>query len=176
MRRGSMPTAASRAARSSTRTSSGTASSRSTSASSRPARGATSRSGASSTRSPRASRSRSYLPEILYRYGEDEAAYARILALTDPAKERREYPEVPFAVVGRRRDRPHGRPARCHGADGRDALRAHFRDALGRAAEPARSSTASSTSVTRRGTARRSRPARAGRSSGGPSSRAFGTN
>ena len=42
----------------------------------------------------------SYLPEILYRYGEDEAAYARILALTDPAKERREYPEVPFAVVG----------------------------------------------------------------------------
>jgi hypothetical protein len=42
----------------------------------------------------------SYLPEILYRYGEDEAAYARILALADPAKERREYPEVPFAVVG----------------------------------------------------------------------------
>ena len=42
----------------------------------------------------------SYLPEILYRYGEDEAAYARVLALTDPAKERREYPEVPFAVVG----------------------------------------------------------------------------
>jgi hypothetical protein len=42
----------------------------------------------------------SYLPEILYRYGEDEAGYARILALADPAKERREYPEVPFAVVG----------------------------------------------------------------------------
>ncbi len=42
----------------------------------------------------------SYLPEILYRYGEDEVAYARILALADPAKERREYPEVPFAVVG----------------------------------------------------------------------------
>jgi hypothetical protein len=42
----------------------------------------------------------SYLPEILYRYGRAEAAYARILALTDPAKERREYPEVPFAVVG----------------------------------------------------------------------------
>jgi hypothetical protein len=42
----------------------------------------------------------SYLPEILYRYGQDEAAYARILALTDPAKDRREYPEVPFAVVG----------------------------------------------------------------------------
>ncbi len=42
----------------------------------------------------------SYLPEILYRYGQDDAAYTRILALTDPAKERREYPEVPFAVVG----------------------------------------------------------------------------
>jgi hypothetical protein len=42
----------------------------------------------------------SYLPEILYRYEEDEAAYTRILALADPAKERREYPEVPFAVVG----------------------------------------------------------------------------
>ncbi len=42
----------------------------------------------------------SYLPEILYRYGQDEAAYARILALTDPAKDRREYPEVPFAVAG----------------------------------------------------------------------------
>jgi len=42
----------------------------------------------------------SYLPEILYRYSEEEAAYARILALADPAKERREYPEVPFAVVG----------------------------------------------------------------------------
>ena len=42
----------------------------------------------------------SYLPEILYRYGQDEAAYSRILALADPAKSRREYPEVPFAVVG----------------------------------------------------------------------------
>jgi hypothetical protein len=42
----------------------------------------------------------SYLPEIFYRYGADDAAYARIIALTDPAKSRREYPEVPFAVVG----------------------------------------------------------------------------
>jgi hypothetical protein len=42
----------------------------------------------------------SYLPEVLYRYGADEAAYARILGLTDPAKERRDYPEVPFAVIG----------------------------------------------------------------------------
>jgi hypothetical protein len=42
----------------------------------------------------------SYLPEILYRYGADEAARAEILALTDPGKSRREYPEVPFAVIG----------------------------------------------------------------------------
>jgi hypothetical protein len=42
----------------------------------------------------------SYLPEIFYRYGEDKAAYAEILALSDPAKKRREYPEVPFALVG----------------------------------------------------------------------------
>ena len=42
----------------------------------------------------------SYLPEILYRYGRAEAAYARLLALADPAKARREYPEVPFALVG----------------------------------------------------------------------------
>jgi hypothetical protein len=42
----------------------------------------------------------SYLPEIFYRYGADKAAYAEILALTDPTKKRREYPEVPFAVIG----------------------------------------------------------------------------
>jgi len=42
----------------------------------------------------------SYLPEIYYRYGADEAAYDEILALADPAKKRREYPEVPFAVIG----------------------------------------------------------------------------
>jgi hypothetical protein len=42
----------------------------------------------------------SYLPEILYRYGKDEAAYARLLALADPAKARREYPEVSYAVIG----------------------------------------------------------------------------
>jgi len=42
----------------------------------------------------------SYLPEIFYRYGHDEAAYREIMALTDPEKKRREYPEVPFAVVG----------------------------------------------------------------------------
>ncbi len=42
----------------------------------------------------------SYLPEIFYRYGADEAAYAEILKLSDPAKKRREYPEVSFAVIG----------------------------------------------------------------------------
>ena len=42
----------------------------------------------------------SYLPEIFYRYGADDSAYAEILRLSDPAKKRREYPEVPFAVVG----------------------------------------------------------------------------
>jgi hypothetical protein len=42
----------------------------------------------------------SYLPEILYSYGEDAAAYSRILGLADPAKARREYPEVSFALLG----------------------------------------------------------------------------
>jgi hypothetical protein len=42
----------------------------------------------------------SYLPEIYYRYGPREAAYDEILALSDPAKKRREYPEVPFTVIG----------------------------------------------------------------------------
>jgi hypothetical protein len=42
----------------------------------------------------------SYLPEIFYRYGRDAAAYAEVLKLSDPGKKRREYPEVPFALVG----------------------------------------------------------------------------
>jgi hypothetical protein len=42
----------------------------------------------------------SYLPEIFYRYGEDGAAYRELLDLSDPAKKRRDYPEVSFAVVG----------------------------------------------------------------------------
>jgi hypothetical protein len=42
----------------------------------------------------------SYLPEIFYAYGEEEAAYSEILKLSDPAKKRREYPEVPYALVG----------------------------------------------------------------------------
>ena len=51
-------------------------------------------------RAPEGIEVESYLPEIYYRYGAEEAAYAEILALTDPAKKRREYPEVPFAVIG----------------------------------------------------------------------------
>jgi len=42
----------------------------------------------------------SYLPEILYRYGRAESAYGHLLALADPTKARREYPEVPYAVIG----------------------------------------------------------------------------
>jgi hypothetical protein len=51
-------------------------------------------------RAPEGIETESYLPEIFYRYGEDGAAYAEILALSDPAKKRREYPEVSFALVG----------------------------------------------------------------------------
>ena len=42
----------------------------------------------------------SYLPEVFYRYGRDKNAYAEILKLADPAKKRREYPEVSFALLG----------------------------------------------------------------------------
>ncbi len=42
----------------------------------------------------------SYLPEIAYRYGRDDAGYKFVLQLTDPSLKRREYPEVSYAVVG----------------------------------------------------------------------------
>jgi hypothetical protein len=42
----------------------------------------------------------SHLPEILYRYGRPEEAYAQILDLTRKGKPRREYPEVSYAVIG----------------------------------------------------------------------------
>ena len=42
----------------------------------------------------------SYVPEVLYNYGRSEAAYRALLRLMDPSLERREYPEVSFAVVG----------------------------------------------------------------------------
>lgn len=41
----------------------------------------------------------SYLPEILYRYDQPDAAYQTILDLTREDKARRNYPEVSFAVV-----------------------------------------------------------------------------
>jgi hypothetical protein len=43
---------------------------------------------------------RSYLPEILYRYGQSDVAYRALLSLMDPSLKRREYPEVSFAVIG----------------------------------------------------------------------------
>jgi Bacterial alpha-L-rhamnosidase 6 hairpin glycosidase domain len=43
---------------------------------------------------------RSYVPEILYSYGQAEPAYRALLGLMDPSLKRREYPEVSFAVVG----------------------------------------------------------------------------
>jgi hypothetical protein len=41
----------------------------------------------------------SYLPQILYRYGQSDAAYDTILDLASPDKQRREYPEVSYAVI-----------------------------------------------------------------------------
>jgi hypothetical protein len=43
---------------------------------------------------------RSHYAEILYRYGDPEAAYAEIVDLTRPGRERREYPEVSYSVIG----------------------------------------------------------------------------
>lgn len=42
----------------------------------------------------------SYLPEVLYRYSRPEVAYGLILDLTREDKERREYPEVSYSVIG----------------------------------------------------------------------------
>jgi len=42
----------------------------------------------------------SYLPQTFYRYGENAAAYERMMDLSSPDKDRREYPEVSFAVIG----------------------------------------------------------------------------
>jgi hypothetical protein len=42
----------------------------------------------------------SYLPQTLYRYGEKDAAYRIIMDLTRPDKDRRDYPEVSFSVIG----------------------------------------------------------------------------
>jgi len=42
----------------------------------------------------------SYLAQTFYRYGENNAAYERIMDLTRPNKDRRDYPEVSFSVIG----------------------------------------------------------------------------
>jgi hypothetical protein len=42
----------------------------------------------------------SYLPQTFYHYGEKAAAYERMMDLSSPDKDRREYPEVSFAVIG----------------------------------------------------------------------------
>lgn len=43
---------------------------------------------------------RSYLPSILYQYGEIELAYRKLAEMWDQGLARREYPEVSFTVVG----------------------------------------------------------------------------
>jgi hypothetical protein len=43
---------------------------------------------------------RSYIPEILYRYGRIQAARAVLRSLFDPGLARREYPELSFALIG----------------------------------------------------------------------------
>ena len=42
----------------------------------------------------------SHYAEILYEYGEPQPAYAEILDLTRPGRERQEYPEVSYSVIG----------------------------------------------------------------------------
>lgn len=42
----------------------------------------------------------SHHAEILYRYGVPDMAYAQMMDLTREDRERREYPEVPFSIVG----------------------------------------------------------------------------
>jgi len=43
---------------------------------------------------------KSHYADILYRYGQPEAAYAQIMDLTREGRERREYPEVSYSVIG----------------------------------------------------------------------------
>ena len=43
---------------------------------------------------------KSYYPEILYRFGYSDKAYAQILDLTRPGRYRQEYPEVSYAMIG----------------------------------------------------------------------------
>lgn len=43
---------------------------------------------------------KSHYAEILYRYGDPDAAYDQIIDLTQEGRERREYPEVSYSVIG----------------------------------------------------------------------------
>ncbi len=43
---------------------------------------------------------KSHYAEILYRYGDPEAAYAQMIDLTRAGRERRDYPEVSYSVIG----------------------------------------------------------------------------
>ena len=43
---------------------------------------------------------KSHYAEVLYRYGDASAAYAQIMDLTREGRERREYPEVSYSVLG----------------------------------------------------------------------------
>ena len=42
----------------------------------------------------------SYLPEVAYRYGRPDAAYAVLRRLIDPRLSRREYPEISYSAIG----------------------------------------------------------------------------
>jgi hypothetical protein len=53
-----------------------------------------------STESTTAVEAKSHYAEILYRYGDPDAAYAEIMDLTRAGRERREYPEVSYSVIG----------------------------------------------------------------------------
>lgn len=43
---------------------------------------------------------KSHYAEVLYRYGDPDAAYAEIMDLTRPGRVRQEYPEVSYSVIG----------------------------------------------------------------------------
>ncbi len=51
-------------------------------------------------KSPEGIEIESYLPEVYYRYGINDAAYAELLKICDPRTRRRDYPEASFAVIG----------------------------------------------------------------------------
>jgi hypothetical protein len=53
-----------------------------------------------STEPTTAVEAKSHYAEILYRYGDPDAAYAEIMDLTRAGRERRDYPEVSYSVIG----------------------------------------------------------------------------